>query len=169
MHVFAHVKKWKSITVGHKLELQAVVEEGDFLFAARAPFQGQSLLEANCCPLHPAATAAGKNNPLIQSVCRRLATVTCLSESHRCELHDSVSWAEPTLRVQPVIQWTYRKTIFRSMKCVYEWSSSAGGQEQLPVQPVRLQRRLLDTIHCTAEILLFILHAFSIFSHLSYL
>lgn len=31
---------------GRKLELQAVVQ-GDFLFSACAPFQGQSLLEAN--------------------------------------------------------------------------------------------------------------------------
>lgn len=46
MHIFSR-ENWKSINgVGHKLELQTVVQ-GDFLLSACAPFQGQSLLEAN--------------------------------------------------------------------------------------------------------------------------
>ncbi|KAK5900466.1 hypothetical protein CgunFtcFv8_025424 [Champsocephalus gunnari] len=48
----------KSINdAGHDVELVAVVQ-GDFLYSC-APFQGQSRLQANRCPLHPPA-AAGK-------------------------------------------------------------------------------------------------------------
>ncbi len=47
MYISSHRKSKKSIfDVGHKMKLQVVVQ-GDFLFSARAPFQGQSLLEAN--------------------------------------------------------------------------------------------------------------------------
>lgn len=86
LHIYSH-EKVKINNAWHKLKLQAVVL-GDFLFSVCAPFQGQSLLEANWCPLHPSA-AGGKQHA--NTVCQCLAVIGLLSESRRCVIYDVAS------------------------------------------------------------------------------